>query len=71
MFAFRNLPNLKTLIISNNPGLVQLEPHSFSGLFNLNYLSLGMNQLNAIDGFLFSGSTSIRIIDFIGNPIKV
>ena len=71
MFAFRNLPNLKTLIISNNPGLFELEPHSFGSLRNLNYLSLTMNKLNVIEGYIFSVSSSIKIIDFIGNPIKV
>lgn len=71
MFAFRNLPNLKTLIITNNPNLIELEPHSFGSLRNINYLSLGMNKLTIIDGYIFSTSTSIKIIDFIGNPIKV
>lgn len=71
MFSFRNLPNLKTLIIANNPNLIELEPHAFGSLKNLNYLSLSMNQLNVIDGHIFSSSTSIKTIDFIGNPIKV
>lgn len=71
MFAFRNLPNLKTLIISNNPNLVELEPHSFGGLKNINFLSLVNNKLAYIDGYIFSTSSSIKIIDFIGNPIKV
>jgi Leucine-rich repeat (LRR) protein len=71
MFAFRHLPNLKTLIIANNPNLIELEPHAFGSLRNLNYLSLSMNQLNVIDGYIFSSSTSIKTIDFIGNPIKV
>lgn len=71
MFAFRNLPHLKTLIISNNPNLIELEPHSLGSLRNMNYLSLGMNKLSFIDGYIFSTSTSIKIIDFIGNPIKV
>ena len=71
MFAFRNLPNLKTLIISNNPNLIELEPHAFGSLRNVNYLSLSMNKLSVIDGYIFSASTSIKIIDFIGNPIQV
>ena len=71
MFAFRNLPELKTLIIRNNPKLTELQAHAFGSLKNLNSLSLGMNQLQAIDGYIFSASTSIKIIDFIGNPIKV
>ena len=71
MFAFRNLPNLKTLIISNNPNLIELEPHAFGSLRNVNYISLSMNKLSVIDGYIFSASTSIKIIDFIGNPIQV
>ena len=71
MFAFRNLPNLKTLLITNNPNLVELEPHAFGSLKNLNYLALSMNSLSVIDGFIFSSSSSIKIISFIGNPIKV
>ena len=70
MFAFRNLPKLKTLIINNNPKLVELEGHAFGSLRNLNFLSLSYNQLNVIDGYIFSSSTSIKTIDFIGNPIK-
>jgi hypothetical protein len=58
------------LIITNNPGLHELEPHSFGSLRNLNYLSLGANRLSHIDGYIFSVSSSIKIIDFIGNPIK-
>jgi hypothetical protein len=70
MFAFRNLPNLKVLIITNNPGLHELDAYSFGSLRNLNYLSLGANKLSVIDGYIFSVSSSIKIIDFIGNPIK-
>lgn len=70
MFAFRNMPNLKTLIVSNNPNLVKLGAYAFGGLFNLDSLSLVMNRLAEIDGYIFSGSNSIRVIDFIGNPIK-
>lgn len=70
MFAFRNLPNLKTLIITNNPNLVTLEPHAMGSLRNLNYLSLSMNNLKTIDGYVFSSSTSIKRISFIGNPIR-
>ncbi len=70
MFAFRNLPILKTLIISNNINLVSLEPHSLGSLRNLNYLSLSMNNLRTIDGYVFSSSTSIKRISFIGNPIR-
>ena len=71
MFAFRHLPNLKSLIISNNPMLIDLEPHALGNLRNLNYLSLSMNKLQIIDGYIFSTSSNIKIIDFIGNPIKV
>lgn len=71
MFAFRNLPNLKTLIISNNANLNELEPHALGSLKNLNQLSLNMNQLSSIDSHIFSSSMSIKTIDFIGNPIKV
>ena len=71
MFAFRNLPNLKMLLINNNPMLTELEPHAFGDLKNLEYLSLGLNQLSVIDGHVFSFSTSIKTIEFIGNPIKV
>ncbi len=70
MFAFRNLPNLKVLIVTNNPGLLELEAHSFGSLRGLNYLSLGANKLGALDGFIFSASSSIKIIDLIGNPIR-
>jgi len=70
MFAFRNLPKLKTLIINNNPKLVDLEGHAFGSLKNLNFLSLSYNQFSVIDGYIFSSSTSIKTIDFIGNPIK-
>jgi len=70
MFAFRNLPSLKTLIISYNPELTSLEPHAFGSLKNLNYLSLSNNNLKVIDGYVFSSSTGIKIISFIGNPIK-
>jgi hypothetical protein len=71
MFAFRNLPDLKTLIITNNHHLTDLQPHAFGSLRNLNFLSLSMNKLQVIDGYIFSASTSIKIIDFIGNPIQV
>lgn len=71
MFAFRNLPNLRMLIVSNNPMLTELQAHAFGSLANLNYLQLGYNQLTVIDGYIFSASNSIRMIDFIGNPIKV
>lgn len=70
MFAFRNLPNLKTLIVANNPALSELEPHALGGLNRLDYLSVGQNNLSEIDGYVFSQSTSIKVIDFIGNPIK-
>ncbi|RNA27834.1 leucine-rich repeat-containing 15 isoform X1, partial [Brachionus plicatilis] len=70
MFAFRNLPQLKTLIIANNPNLIDLEPHSFGSLKNLNFLSLVNNKLSFIDGYVFSTSWSIKIIDLIGNPLK-
>ena len=70
MFAFRNLPNLKTLIVANNPALSELEHHALGGLNHLDYLSIGQNNLNEIDGYVFSQSTSIKVIDFIGNPIK-
>lgn len=71
MFAFRNLPQLKTLIVANNPNLIDLEPHSFGSLKNLNFLSLGNNKLSFIDSYVFSTSSSIKIIDLIGNPLKV
>jgi hypothetical protein len=69
-FAFRNLPNLKTLFISYNRNLKELEPNSFGSLYNLNYLSLGMNRLRVIEGYIFTVSSGIKIVDFIGNPIK-
>ena len=71
MFAFRNLQELKTLIITNNQELTELQAHAFGSLKNLNFLSLSMNRLQVIDGYIFSASTSIKIIDFIGNPIQV
>ena len=71
MFAFRNLPHLKMLIITDNQQLVKLEPHAFGSLRNLDKLSLSMNKLEAIDEYIFSVSSSIKVIDFIGNPIRV
>jgi len=50
--------------------LFELEPHAFGSLRNLNFLSLSMNHLSVIDEFIFSASTSIQVIDFIGNPIR-
>ena len=70
-FAFRALKNLKTLIISNNPKLIQIDAYAFGSLRNLNYLSLSKNRLAEISGYIFSSSSSIHTIDFIGNPISV
>jgi Leucine-rich repeat (LRR) protein len=70
-FAFRGLKSLKNLIITNNNRLVRIDAHAFGSLKNLNYLSLAMNNLNEIDGFIFSTSVAIKTIDLLGNPIKV
>jgi hypothetical protein len=71
MFAFRGLKSLKTLTITNNKNLMKIDAHAFGSLRNLNLLSLAMNQLNEIDGYVFSSSVAIKTIDLLGNPIKV
>ncbi|XP_076232670.1 uncharacterized protein LOC143178097 isoform X2 [Calliopsis andreniformis] len=50
-------------------GIEKIEPYAFSGLYNLQHLSLRNNQLEFIDAEMIQGISSLRYLDISKNNI--
>ena len=66
--AFRGLPNLKYLSLSNNL-ITILQYHAFHGLHDLTQLLLNNNEIGCVSNQAFSGLNNLQMLSLTNNNI--